>query len=65
MFRRIHIGGIGHATSDFLPRSAPGEEIRADGDCVCSHCGKAYRRHPHDPYRGFLNVLCDGTRVKL
>jgi hypothetical protein len=50
--QRVHVGGIGHASSDFLPRSILG-------------CGKEYRRHPDDPYRFCLTVLCDGKRVKL
>lgn len=47
------------------------EIIRASGDCICEICGKEYRRHPDDmeelSYQGlpFLQVLCDGTRVKL
>jgi hypothetical protein len=48
--------------------------IRVDGNCICSLCGKKYSKHPFDydflsseclgnyPY---LNILCDGTRVKL
>jgi len=70
--RRLrHAGGRGHTTSVFLPRAAPGEFVRADGDCVCAHCGRAYVDHPFDPYEiawygdPWLHVLCDGTRVKL
>lgn len=58
--------------SDFLPRVAPGDVLRASGECVCPHCGRRYYRHPRDPYevdastgRAWLRVLCDGTRVKL
>ncbi|PQO39366.1 hypothetical protein C5Y96_05795 [Blastopirellula marina] len=44
---------------------------RAAFDCICQKCGKAYGAHPMD-WRvigygdvPFLNVLCDGQRVKL
>lgn len=44
---------------------------RCSGDMLCSICGKEYRLHPMD-WRvigygdvPFLNVICDGTRVKL
>ena len=64
--------GIAHNTNDFLARSEPGSFIRASGDCVCTHCGREYQKHPHDPYElssidshPFLRVLCDGRRVKL
>jgi hypothetical protein len=45
--------------------------IRASGDVICEVCGKPYRKHPFDMEiigwqdEPFLNVLCDGTRVKL
>lgn len=45
--------------------------IRANGDCLCPVCGRPYLRHPFDPkvldWNGepWLNVLCDGLRVKL
>jgi hypothetical protein len=46
------------------------EIIRADGRCICQICGKKYIKHNfsyhldsnREPY---LNVLCDGTLVKL
>lgn len=37
---------------------------RAGGDVVCS-CGHPYRSHPADEHYDFLNVLCNGDRVKL
>lgn len=42
---------------------------RASGDCMCT-CGKKYYDHPADYsqlFNGspFLNVLCDGSYVKL
>ncbi len=44
---------------------------RAGGDCLCETCGKEFGAHPMD-WRvigygdvPFLNVLCDGRRVKL
>lgn len=45
--------------------------IRAGGDCRCSKCGLEYRKHrwcsQSKAYSGeyVLNVLCDGTHVKL
>lgn len=44
---------------------------RVSGNCVCELCGNEYRLHPLDwrviGYGNvpFLNVLCDGQRVKL
>lgn len=50
------------------------EVYRASGDCVCSTCGKEYRKHAlggpiasisgTEPYQ-FLHRLCDGRLVKL
>lgn len=44
---------------------------RASGDCVCPQCGQDYFSHPMD-WRvigygdvPFLNILCNGERVKL
>ena len=45
--------------------------FRAAGNTVCFACGLEYAKHPHDEndldWDGypFLNVLCDGRRVKL
>lgn len=46
------------------------EPIRASGDAICSQCGSPYKAHPFDTnelYHGtpYLNLLCDGTRIKL
>lgn len=47
------------------------EAIRASGDAICDICGWEYRLHPEDTEnrsydnQPFLNVLCDGARVKL
>ena len=38
---------------------------RASGDCVCLVCGREFWRHPADKKHEFLNVLCDGKRLKL
>lgn len=44
---------------------------RACGDCICERCRKPYFEHPYDwrviGYGNvpFLNVLCNGLRVKL
>lgn len=44
---------------------------RASGNCICDVCGNRYIDHPMD-WRvigygdvPFLNILCDGRRVKL
>lgn len=45
--------------------------IRAVGTVKCEQCGLEYRKHPEDTGvldsngEPWLNVLCDGTRVKL
>jgi hypothetical protein len=41
------------------------EMLRASGDCLCEACGRPYREHPVDGRATYLNVLCDGRRVKL
>lgn len=44
---------------------------RANGECVCIKCGKLFNQHPLDDQfltnegDKFLNVLCNGDRVKL
>jgi hypothetical protein len=69
--RKQPTDGIGHTSSDFLPRAGLANFTRASGACVCSQCGQRYDRHPHDPYEidangaRWLTLLCDGTRVKL
>lgn len=42
-----------------------GNYIRACGDALCKKCGLPFKRH--DFLKGFewLNILCDGTLVKL
>jgi hypothetical protein len=39
--------------------------LRANGDMLCPLCGNPYRNHPEDGKASYLNVLCNGTRVKL
>ena len=49
----------------------PREGERTSGDMICEHCGLEYGAHPLDwrvigyGNTPFLNVLCDGRRVKL
>jgi len=38
---------------------------RVCGDCLCLDCNREYRRHPAEVEHPFLNVLCDGSVVKL
>ncbi len=43
---------------------------RADQNCICSECGKAYRDHPYGGAIGyerslFCHRLCNGDLVKL
>lgn len=38
---------------------------RASGACKCKVCGYDYREHPQHIPHYYLNVLCDGTLVKL
>ena len=52
------------------PLSEDGSD-RAAGDCLCDRCGHEFREHPEDwrvigyGDRPFLNILCNGRRVKL
>ena len=46
-------------------RSFKEEMIRASGDCVCEICDEKYYDHFHDTTYEFLNVRCDGQRLKL
>lgn len=47
------------------------EFFRASHLCICLICNKEYIKHPMDPNftdwdgHPYLNVLCDGTKVKL
>lgn len=47
------------------------EFVRVGGDVICDDCGKKYYDHPLDKevlsYDGypFLNIRCDGVRLKL
>lgn len=38
---------------------------RASGSCICSICGKEYRKHPHNDPWMWLRKLCNGDHVKL
>lgn len=44
---------------------------RCSGEMVCTTCGMNYYQHPEDwrllgyGDRPFLNIICDGQRVKL
>ena len=54
----------------YPPVSGNPDGERASGQCLCM-CGRQYAEHPTDwrvvgyNNRPFLNVLCDGRRVKL
>lgn len=47
------------------------EVARCSGDMICYICGNSYASHPIDPRildkngEGFLQIICDGRRVKL
>lgn len=54
-----------------LPRVAVGDPQNSSGEMICQRCGHTFFAHPMD-WRvigygevPFLNVLCDGRRVKL
>ena len=56
---------------EYPPLVGPAEGHRTDGDMICEVCGHEYIEHPLD-WRvigygdvPFLNVICDGRRVKL
>jgi hypothetical protein len=38
---------------------------RCGGDVVCVDCGRKFYDHPQEKEHPFLNVLCDGSVVKL
>lgn len=38
---------------------------RCGGDVVCMDCGRKFYDHPQEAEYRFLNVLCDGSVVKL
>lgn len=51
-----------------VPISVPDdvtEFVRAGGDVICPKCGKMYKKHKQHDKHPWLNVLCDGTLVKL
>lgn len=39
--------------------------MRASGDVICPGCGAKYYYHPQGVPYEWLNVICDGTYVKL
>ncbi len=42
-----------------------GEAMRTSHLMQCEACGWLYIEHAADPREPYLNVLCDGRRVKL
>lgn len=38
---------------------------RAGGRVICNECGQEFNDHVQDPIDEWLNVLCNGERVKL
>ena len=56
---------------EYPPVTGEPDGERCSGDMVCEKCGQIYYAHPPDwrviGYGNvpFLNVLCDGRRVKL
>ena len=57
--------------TEYPPVSGDPDGERVSGQLICEKCGKDYYSHPMDwrviGYGNvpFLNVLCDGRRVKL
>ena len=57
--------------TEYPPLRGPDSGERSSGEMVCEICGQDYFTHPPDwrvvGYGNvpFLNVLCDGRRVKL
>ena len=51
--------------------TGPADGERCSGEMVCERCGEKYYHHPLDwrliehGKKPYLNVLCDGRRVKL
>jgi len=65
---------VRHVQERWQERQPEPEEdfIRAGGDVICPDCGQPYKKHPYsyaeaDLFQGhpYLNVLCNGTKVKL
>jgi len=77
----LHKTGCAAPKLSYRGRDCGGETTfrRADGRCICETCGREYWEHPHcansalpesmQPSSVFrcysLNVLCDGSHVKL
>ena len=57
--------------TEYPTLTGPKDGERCSGEMVCEQCGRDYFSHPSDwrviGYGNvpFLNVLCDGRRVKL
>ncbi len=52
--------------SRFFKQVEPDQEFRRSHHlAICPECGKTAIDHPTDGKLPFMNVLCDGTRVKL
>lgn len=68
--RRVLIFRMGFCQMAELPEPV-GEATVASGEVLCEECGQEYFYHPYDwrllEYGGrpYLNILCNGQRVKL
>jgi hypothetical protein len=47
------------------PEPDPDAWYRAGTWTVCKACGEPYVKHATDPRDPWLNILCNGDRVKL
>lgn len=59
LFRETQLIG---ALLNFLDKES---DLRASGLATCEYCQNLYWRHPICPNATYLNVLCDGSLVKL
>lgn len=58
-------GDSGGASRFFKQVQVEPQCFRASGECICETCGETFYKHPADRRFRFLNVLCNGERVKL
>jgi len=63
--KAVNPASEGYVSRFFLQIQAEPNCNRASGECVCEDCGQIFYKHPVDGRFPFLNVLCNGDKVKL
>jgi hypothetical protein len=68
MIAPIRCGGLDYCENSLGERIS---YLRVSGKCICFECGKTFLQHPLDMSildntgEPWLNILCNGRRVKL